>query len=243
VTRRTQLAEYRRDDGITLSELLVAMMVFGVLSTIVIGLFAGTLRATDASKSLATNTAMASNGMNEVARVIRAGTSNPVTGQTLNDPAFPIAGNEELIIYAYVNLTSSEQTPVMIRYSVDSKRRLVETTWAAKKLAGNKWSFPVVSGSPTAGVTVSTPAARTRILASSVAVRASPAPWLFSYQRVDGTNLPLGPGGTLSPADARLVASVNVSLSIQGSTDNAASRVTVVNSVGIPNLGMNRKVP
>lgn len=230
------------DDGITLAELLVAMMVFGIISTLVMGLYVSTVRATHVATSVATNTAMASNGMNEVARVIRAGTSNPVVGQPIADPAFPVAGNEDLVIYAYVNLMTAEQTPVMVRYSVDSQRRLVETTWAAQKLAGNKWKFPTVSGSPTTGISVGVPATSKRILTSTLATRTASDPWLFTYHNADGETLGLEKNGALSLANTRLVASVTVSLFIQGSSEEKASRVTLVNTVGIPNLGVNRKV-
>lgn len=239
---RLRAGAEEHESGITLAELIVAMMVFGVLSTLVIGLFVSTVRGTHIASAVSTNTAMASNGMNEVARVIRAGTTNPVSGQALDDPAFPIAGNEDLVIYAYVNLMSSEQTPVMIRYNIDSERRLVETTWAAQKLTGNKWKFPVVSGSPAAGVSVSGPVTSRRFLTSTLAKRVAPEAWLFTYQKADGSTLTVEPNGTLSKADIRLVASVTVSLCIQGSVLDNASRVMLVNTVGIPNLGVNRKV-
>ena len=130
------------DAGISLAELLVAMMVFSLLLTIVGGVFFSINRNFAMSRSLDTNTKSASNGMNEISRVLRAATENPVRGQALPDSAFRSVGTETLIVYAYVNLTSSSEQPIQVRFSVDGSRNLVEEIWPGIAQSGGYWTFP-----------------------------------------------------------------------------------------------------
>ena len=219
------------DAGLSLAELLVSMMLLGIVMTIVTALFLSATQSIATARGINTNTKVASNGMNEAARVIRAGTDNPVAGNALSDPAFVSARNETLIMYAYVNLDSSAESPVMIRLTVDTNRRLVESRWPATALSNGNWSFPAPTTSP----------ASTRILAETVSPQ-SAAPWLFTYLLANGDPLPVPTTGTFTATQLRTIAAVRVTLSVQSSPTDSKHAVTLTNAVGIPNLGIPRTV-
>lgn len=215
------------DRGITLIELIVAMGLVIVLSTIVVGTYRSLVQAIGTANSLNRNTEQASLGMNEAAREIRAATSNPVSGSSVNDPAFVQATTESLVIYAYVNLQSvSVQQPVMVRLMVDpTTRRLIENIWPATQTSTGYWIFPSTSTTPTS----------TRILSSTVATRTSPNPWLFTYL-AGSTALVVPTTGSFTTAQLNSITSVQITLTVQSSLTNGTRPVTLQNTVGMPNL-------
>jgi hypothetical protein len=168
--------------------------------------------------------------------VIRAATENPVSGQSLNDPAFsspstePLTG-ESVTLYAYVNLNSAAQQPVKIRLALDSSRRLVETVWPATVLSPGFFGF-----------TTTVPTS-TRIMAGTVAPQVAGGPALFTYLLADGTVLPIPATGTFTAAQLRTIAAVAVNLTLQASATNSQSAVTLQNTVGMPNLPLTRTGP
>jgi prepilin-type N-terminal cleavage/methylation domain-containing protein len=214
----------RRDAGITMIELLVAMMIVVILSTIVIGFYQSTVQSLATANSINRNTEQASNGMNESAREIRAATSNPVLNQP-NAPAIVQAANETLVLYAYVGLQSTQaQLPVMVRLRVDpTTRRLMEDIWPATQNAGGYWIFPATTAPPTT----------TRLLAATVA-NPTGGTYLFTYMA--GTT-PV-PVGTWTTAQYNSITSIKITLTIQGSLTDATRPVTLQNTVGMPNLNL-----
>lgn len=212
------------DAGLSLIELLVAMLLLGVFMTMISSLYLSASRSLGQAKLLTANTRQVSNGMNEVARVIRAATENPVPGHPLPDPALVEATPEAVTLYAYVNLKTPTQQPVKIRLSLDANRRLVETRWAATVLSGGYFEF---SSEPESS----------RIIAETVAP-GSTAP--FGYR--DAAGLPLlgsgGDGTLLTSTELRSVASVSVSLTVQATMTDARSAVTLRNTVGMPNVAL-----
>lgn len=218
-----------RDAGLSLVELLVAMLLLGVFMTMISGLYVSASRSLGQARILTANTRQASNAMNEVARDIRAATENPVSGHPLADPALEEATPEALTLYAYVNLGMSAQQPVKIRLALDADRRLIETRWASTALAGGYFTF------------AATPLS-SRILAETVAPSGTA---LFGYR--DSAGLPvLGAGGLgtlLTSTERRTVASINVTLTLQGSVTDARSAVTLKNTVGMPNITLSKVSP
>ncbi len=229
--RRRDLAT--RDDGFSLVELLVSITLLALIVSMVAGLYVSSMKTIGFAKSLTQNSKFAANAMNEISRVIRAGTANPVAGVSLSDPAFVSATNEELTIYAYVNLNSAAEQPVMIQLRLNSLRQLIENRWPATAISTG-WTFPDPA---------STPPSSTRMLAATVAPNSAGQPQLFSYLRSDGTPLTVPTVGALSAADRRTIASVMVTLTVQASMTDSTNPVTLENTVGIPNLGLTRVGP
>jgi type II secretory pathway pseudopilin PulG len=217
------------DAGISLVELIVAILVLGIVSTMIVSLFAGTLQAVTVSSALDKNTREASNGMNEMSRIVRAGTPYPVSNAVQPKPAFATAANETFTIYAYVNLANSDQQPVKVQFSVDGNGNLVEKKWTST-LSGGYYTFPT------------TTAPTTRTLASSVVPKVSGSPYIFTYLDASGAAIPMPSGGLVGDDALAAISSVTITLTIQGSSMDTRSRVTLVNTVGIPNLGQNRVI-
>lgn len=231
---RAQAAQAARDErGIGLVELLVSMLLLGIVSLIVSGLYISTMRTVDQTRTLTANTREVSNGMNQVARVIRAGTENPVKGQALSSPAFVSATKESLTIYAYVNLRSSDEQPIKVEYKLDDQRRLIETQWTALRDDEDYFTFGEDASEKSS-----------RIIAETVAPRSSEAAeeaYLFSYLTADGTELPVPASGAFTTAQLRSIAAVKVTMTLQASMTDAQSAVTLQNTVGMPNLPLAEK--
>jgi type II secretory pathway pseudopilin PulG len=219
-----------RDDGISLVELIVGILVLGIVSALIAGLFTSTMQVVTVSSALDRNTRMASNGMNEMSRIVRAGTPYPVSGALEPLPTFAVVKNESFTIFAYVNLANSDQKPVKVKFSIDNGR-LVETTWKSTLQTSGYYTFDS-----------STPS--TRILASSVVPKAPGSPYIFTYLDANGTPIvvPNTADGLVGDDALQSVAAVTITLTIQGSSTDTRSRVTLVNTVGIPNLGQNRVI-
>jgi type II secretory pathway pseudopilin PulG len=234
-----------KDDqsGISLIEWIVAMFVFGIVITLIANLYVSTVNALGVAQNTNQNTRSATNAMNEAARMLRAGTDNPIQGTGVgtpppNDPAFAYARNESVLFYAFINLTGTAQKPIMVRLRVDSgTRKFTESIWPATDLGNGYWSFPSESTTPQS----------TRILADAIATRGTGKPWTFTY--LDATNTPIAMSsattttGEITSATARAtIASVQVTLTVQSSLTDATHTVTLQNTVGLPNLGLNRTI-
>ncbi|GAA1440213.1 type IV pilus modification PilV family protein [Leifsonia poae] len=240
--RHTWQRRLRSDEsGISLVEWIVAMFVFGIVITLIANLYVSTVNALGVAQNTNQNTRSATNVMNEAARMLRAGTDNPIQGSGVgtpppNDPAFVYARNESVLFYAFVNLTGTAQKPIMVRLRIESgTRRFTESVWPATNLGNGYWSFPAETTTPQS----------TRILAGAIASRATGKPWTFTY--LDATNTPiamssatLATGEITSAATRATIASVQVTLTVQSSLTDTAHTVTLQNTVGLPNLGLNR---
>jgi prepilin-type N-terminal cleavage/methylation domain-containing protein len=214
------------DAGITLVELLVAMMLFGIISAVVVGMFVSTTRATTQSRVLGSDTRSASNGLNEVARMIRAATENPVLNPAPSaptvDPALAFADRESVTLFAYVNLDSSAQTPLKVRFWINTSRQLVETRWPATTLVNGHWNF-------------SATALPDRILAGPIKAGAP----VFVYLQGDGTEVVPPAAGLTDTDKLRTIKAVKIAMTVQTS-GSRSNPVTVQNTVGMPNLGLTR---
>lgn len=224
------------DRGVTLIELLVAISLFGVLLTIVAGLYVSSLQTVSLSRELTGNTKVASTAMNETSRVIRAGTSNPQIPPALAMPAFVLAQKDDVVLYAYINLESSEERPQMIRLRVDrTTGKYIESRWPATQTVDKRWVFPTNPCRSTNSPTGCSPPTSTWTIAETIAPQGS-RPNMFRYFDNSGAELNLV-GGELNEEARGKVASVKVTLTVQPSLTDDSNPVTLENSVGIPNLG------
>ncbi|WP_314148449.1 type II secretion system protein [uncultured Leifsonia sp.] len=218
--------------GITLVELIVAIGLLGVFATIVTSLYMSSMRAMAIGRDLHANTAQAANAINEITRDIRAGTDNPVQGQSLNNPTFEVAMADKVRLYAYINLDGSSELPVMIELSVVNGS-LIEKRWAATQNSAGYWLFPAATTPPTSTRTIAT------YVVPSVAAGGTQ---LFTFLKTDSSSIPIptGPTGITDATALRSIAAVQVSLTVRSSATDASQQVTLQNTVGIPNLGLAR---
>ena len=218
------------ESGFTLMELLIAMLLFGVVIAVASNLYVSTTRSLNVAQNVNQNTRQASNVINESARMIRAATPNPVSGQATSAPAFVSATNESVLLYAYVNLTGSTQQPIMVQLSLNARRQIVETIWPSTALAGGYWQFPATTTTPTV----------TRILGGIIGPKSATTPWLFTY--LDNTGTPIATSsnvlstGAIPAATLASIASVQITVTAQTSLSDATNSVTLENTVGLSNI-------
>ena len=214
------------DAGVTLTELLVAITLFAILSTLIITSVT-TISQTLARNRVATdNTNVASVGMDELTRIIRSGTSlSPVA----TNPAFLTASPEELMIYAYIDAPDSTPTPLKVQFKVNATTRdLVETRWKGTRTSTTApWTFPTVDS--------------TRIIARKIVTPASGEAPLFTYFEISSD---LTEKAMTTPVtgvtDLGKIATVEIAIKVQTDPNSRADPVTILNRVGIPNLGISR---
>lgn len=207
------------DAGLTLVELLIAMGITALIATLAGSLFVASTHSVSLAQSIDNGTRQGSNGMNEMARMVRAATPNPLANPTpggvQNDPAIISATANSVQFYAYVNLTGAE-SPVKVQFAVVNGL-LIESQWnATTTVPGNNghWDFN----------TSTTPNLK-RTLCGSIPAGSV----VFTYFDASGAPIAL-PITTLSA-----IASITISITIQPT--GAASAVTLTNSVGMSNIG------
>lgn len=210
-----------REAGLTLVELLIAIALTTVIAGLAVSLFVTGTHSVSLAQSIDGGTRQASNGMNQVARMIRAATpdpyANPIVGQPQSDPAVISASTQAITFYAYVNLSGGE-APVMVTYSV-SNGILQETQYAATTTVpgvNGHWDFV-------------TAATLTRKLCNSIPSTVT----VFRYFNKAGTELL--PANLTDVASRAAITSVQVTITIQPT--GAASAVTLTNTIGMANVG------
>ncbi|NMR20161.1 prepilin-type N-terminal cleavage/methylation domain-containing protein [Cellulomonas fimi] len=223
----------QRERGLSLPELLVTMFLLGLISTMVLTLVVTVNRTFTRDRAATDSSTTAAIGMNELTRVIRSGTELRVQGQPLNDPVFVAAGNESVMLYAFIDTDEAvEPEPIKVRFSINGNRELVETRWAATPVSsGGKryWVFPA-STTPTS-----------RVVTRQIPPRAGSEPYLFTFLKEDGTAWV--PPASPSKDQLREIVAVTLTLKVQADVTARAEPVTLANSVGIPNLGISRVGP
>ncbi|MGO4301100.1 PulJ/GspJ family protein [Leifsonia sp. RAF41] len=210
-----------REAGLSLIELLIAIMLTGFLMTLGVWMFVAGTHSVSLAQSIDGGTRQASNGMNQVARMIRAATPNPLAsptpGNPLNAPAIISASATGLQFYAYVNLNGAE-SPVMVSYALTGTGILTETQYPATSNtpgANGHWDFGTAR--PTRNLCNSIPASTT----------------VFRYFNKAGTELL--PATITSDTQKAAIASIQVTITIQAT--GAANAVTLTNTIGMANVG------
>jgi len=211
----------------TLIELIVAMGIFSLLLTLVVVMFTSAARGYSDQEGAVDNSRLASTAMNEVTRVVRAGTEIPNHGNAVNRPVFLHAGAERIVMHAFIDATSAtDPAPIKVEFSRNGADELVETRWKAYHVHTTYWEFQTT---PTSARTI----ARSLLPAET----ATP---LFRYFDKDGTALVPPSGGSLTTTQIRNIASVQVTMRVQSDGSGRVAPVQIQNMVGLPNLGVAR---
>lgn len=202
--------------GITLMELIVAMALSMIVVVAAAGFLGAAQKAQGSVRTIDGNTRTSSNVMNEVGRMLRAATVNPIQNAD-SAPAFVSATPTLVQFYAFVNLTSSEAKPVKVQFQVVDNQ-LVETQWASTAVAGTTgyWTYATT---PTS----------TRTIAAPLAI-SSTSP--FTYLASDGVTVL---DGTVA-ANLDDIRFVRVNLEIGSATVGAYSNVVMTTTIALPNV-------
>ncbi|MBB5841805.1 type II secretory pathway pseudopilin PulG [Conyzicola lurida] len=220
----------------TLIELSTTILVLGILSTIVVSLFVNISTNFTRDRAATDSTNIAAIGMNEITRVIRAGTEIRVANVTLNDPVFVTANREEMTIYSYLaDSSTGVLSPVKVQLAVNAtSRELRETRWSSTKNSAGYWIFSTTPGA-------------TRTIARLIPPITPPLTagqkYLFTYYDSRGVELTMPASGGLTESQRRAVAAVQVTVTVQADLSARAKAFTLQNTVGMPNLGVSRVGP
>jgi prepilin-type N-terminal cleavage/methylation domain-containing protein len=217
----------RDERGMSLPELLVAMAIFAILATVMVSMFTGFSRSFSSDRSAGESTGIASTAMKELTRVIRAGTEIAVTGsEGGNDPVFATASDDTMELRSILDTDAVSPVPVQVLFSVDAENRLIEERWTGTPSA-HSWVFPAAQAS------------YRRTVAHSLVPREQREHPLFAYLDASGETIPLV-AGSVPVQKLRMIAAVQVTLSVRASARTDVDPVVLQNSVGIPNLGVSR---
>lgn len=226
---RTSGARLRDSErGISMSELIIAMMLFTIVLAVVAGMYMSLTRASNLSRAIDGSTRTASNALNELAQVIRNGTAVPKANSVIPIPAFDLAGKESLTIYSLVDTAAPTMAPVKVSFTVNAKRQLIETRAVAKLVAGY-WVWP--------GLTAPT----TRNLSGSLVVPLDGIS-LFRYLDETGAVIPPDASGKLTTAQLERVMAVSITMRVEADAGAPGKIIELKNTVGVPNLGNVRSI-
>lgn len=204
----------RRDEGITLVELVVSTML-GLMIMVTAGaLLISSTQVSSIQAKSDVNARGASTAMNAMSRYLHAATTYPTSGGT--QAAFVGSmGTSDVTFYAYVNLVSTAAQPVKVHYYVDSTTKMLfEQLYSSTyNAATGYWTF---SNTPT-----------TVNLGGPVATPLSDGTPLFVY--LDGA------GNTTT--DPFAVQSVQVSLEYGSSKAGTAGDTYLTTTVALLNVG------
>ena len=224
------------DAGFTLVELIVAVVILGLVLTMVGGFFITTTRIVAMTRTTSESTGTASNVLDEVSRVIRSGTDNPVLAQPLAAPAFLTATTESLTIYSYVDSyvsgSSTELRPQIVQVSLTTDRRVREKRWVPSSSASGYFVFPALTTTP----------ASSRIIGGPLAATPSGGVPLFTYLNQAGAPV-VQPATGYTPDQLRTVAAVKLTVRVSGTDAQSDNTVLLQNTVRIPNLGFTGATP
>lgn len=219
--------ECGNEQGMTLLELVVAMAVSSILIALVVSMFTTASRTVNDQEAAIENSRLASVAMNEVTRIMRAGTEIPVSGSAANTPVFAFAGSERIVMHSFIDAASAtDPAPLRVEFSRNADNELVETRWDAYHVYGTYWSFRTTS-------------TYSRTIARSLLPPESSRP-LFTYFTKDNVALTPASGASLTTAQIRNIAAVQITMQVQGDDSGRVDPIVVQNLVGLPNLGVAR---
>ena len=211
------------DDGLSLVELLVAMLLTGIVLSLVGSLFVNVALVTSASNASTTKSSAAANALNEIVEVVRAAANNAVS-TTVTDPAVVSATSSALTIYSFADTSPTAPAPTKVAFRMDGTN-LVEDRYAGSNSTGY-WVF---SGTPT-----------TRVIGNAVVTNGADP--LFAYLAADGSVVG-NPAVTALTLDQRkTITSVRITVTIANQSRTGNSPIIIVNTVGMPNLTTSGKV-
>lgn len=199
-----------RDQGLSLVELLVAMGVLSIVMVVVTNLFITVSTATQSANAARSAMGQASNAMDELTRVIRMGTPNPVAGNSAPDPAIMAGTAGGLTVISYVDSNELTPKPTKVEFS------LTAGVLQEKRTAVASGSLAVFTGPET-----------TRVVATGL------TSVVFGYADADGAAI------TPSTfAQRALVRTVTVTVTAPNTTGRVSDPIVLTSTVLLTNSAL-----
>ena len=208
----------RSDDGFTLVELLVTMMLMGVLGSLLLSTFTTSVNATRTIERRGQDTQTVRVAMDSMTRLVRT-TVDP-DGVGFGVPAVEVASPTELVFYANYEARKAQGVfnAQRVRYLLNGSGVLTETRTPMVRASNGTVSWPAAG-------------ARTRVLARDVVDPAGRSRFSFGVVR--------GAAGVVTVSDTALqtgdlenVRTVEVTLAVRSGTGTA---VEALQSMTLPN--------
>jgi hypothetical protein len=224
----------RRDDGMSLAELIVAGAISVLLLTMIGAFFTSVVRGVNTSETADTTTRQATTAINTMVQYFHAATTNPVLGQASPDAAIVSAGASDVTFYAYVNLVSTAAKPVKVRFFIDpTTHYLTEQLWASTCSATTLYC--TFSSTVTSQLKLGGPVASPTSDGKTPTSAGKP---LFTYYDSNNAPVLLSPTtGTVPPINLGSIDYVGIHLELGSTTAGSAGDTHVSTTVGLLNLG------
>ena len=216
----------RADDGLSLAELLVGMMVTSILLAIVGSLFVNVAKITLNSNATTARAGVGTNIMDALSKGIRTAVNNP-TSSINTDPAIISGTTKSLSLYTYLDAKvapggaggiAGKLVPTKVTYTVDAKGNLIEER---------------VLGTDSAGYWTFTGTAIQRVVGGPILTPTGDAA-LFLFYDADGNNIAL-----TAASDATMrakVTSVRVNVQITNKLTSGNDPILISNTITLINL-------
>jgi prepilin-type N-terminal cleavage/methylation domain-containing protein len=206
------------DDGFSLVELLVAMLITGIVLAMAGAFFVNISRLTSWSGKDREATGQAALALDAIRAIVRVAADNP-TSATNTDPAILIAKPSQLTLTAFSNTSVATAAPSKVTLAIDASGYLVVTRQSGTQGSDGYWTFsPTSTSSRVAGPFSLTPATS-----------------FFTYLNTAGAVMS-SPSG-LSLAQRKTITFVRSTTTVDSTNaGGAADPVVVTTSIGMPNL-------
>jgi len=205
--------------GLTLIEMVVAMSLLAIVTTLVTVLVVTLSQTFARQESEQDSSNRAALAMQHVSRVIRSGTEITQASSWQQAPVFSVAEPRTVTLQSYVGVESTAEGPARVVLTIDTARgELTETRFAPRK-SGGLWVYDT------------TPTSR-RVLAHDVTEASA-----FAFVRANGTLLP---DRALAEAERREIAAVRVDLVVQTHGGSDAQPAALRTEISLRNLDLTR---
>ncbi|GAA1522432.1 prepilin-type N-terminal cleavage/methylation domain-containing protein [Agromyces terreus] len=219
------------DAGFSLVELLVAVILMGIVLTMIANIYIATVKGTHQAGAVHESTGNASNAANELGAVIRFATTNPRSGTTDPDPAILAATSTRLVLMATVGVSPTAETggrptkPTLIEFSRTAAGQLQERRWIPTA-SGSTWVFAGTDPTTVAPASV-------RLLGGTLTTGTA----LFTYYDAVGNPITTPVAG-LNATQRAGVSEIGVRVSMVPPDDLTAAPVVITARIPLANLGL-----
>lgn len=214
----------RRDNGTSLAELMVSILVFGIIMIVATSCVIMIFRTYRGTNERASNLGGAQLAVDAMSKLIQTAAQPPVANGGTSPSAIITGTGNDLKFYGY-NLPG--QGPSVIEFSVNASGQLVQSVTPSTNAGANICTPPFSYGTTT-----------TRVLANGLSTTAT----IFTYATqstpptIGGSTLTLsGTPAALSSAQAATVELVKINMSVNVSSNPKVSNTGAQTLVTLPN--------
>jgi Tfp pilus assembly protein PilW len=212
--------------GLSMAEILVAMMLSMLILVMVTSFFIQVGKITTSATQIRESNGNASNVANEITSVLRVATNLPKLNSATADSAIVAGTRSSLTIYSLSNTSATAPAPVKVTFALDTAGVVTETRCVGN-LSGNYYTF-----SPCASTS-------TRTIGTGVLAATGVADQLFTYRDANGTALVLATNGTGSISGTQIPLVGSITVTVRTLPKNSKTRPVIIsNTVVLRNVGL-----